>query len=61
MHEVCKNIRDPKLWEGVPPDRMMDLYLRRWDRRVTLAFAPERRVAVVSPREPLFAPERPGT
>jgi hypothetical protein len=55
MHEVCKNIRDPHLWAGVKPTEMFDLYLRRWDRRVTLAFSAERPRPVVTPREPLFS------
>ncbi len=59
MHEVCSNIRDPKLWEGVPPDRMFEVYMRRWDARVTRAFEPQRARAVVTPREPLFAPDGP--
>lgn len=58
MHEVCKNIRDPNLWVGVKPTEMFDQYLRRWDRRVTLAFSAERPRPVVTTRQPLF-PEAP--
>lgn len=58
MHEVCKNIRDPDLWSGVKPDEMIGLYLRRWDRRVTLAFSVERPRPVVATREALF-PDAP--
>jgi hypothetical protein len=58
MHEVCNDIRNPKLWDGVKPEDMFGIYLRLWDRRVSLAFASERPRSVVTPREPLF-PEKP--